>query len=1167
MAFARGGRGRVLLFVLIAGLTLGAAVLALRAATGDEAVAKKGCPRNFIPAELDIANRYERYLAAAGKAKRGSKEAEAERARERQRERALSGIAKSRKYCMSISRPEMPEDIMKFGEAASLRFGGEQPGQIRSALRQKARLADSSSIEGASGTWQPLGKGPLLANDPDYPTYGEGYGELAGRISEYAYDPRANRLWATFGQGGVWESTDRGKSWFVISDGKNGLPIQSTSGIGWTPAGGDGGTLIVVTGDHAFSNDYAGMGAYYTTDDGRTWQRAKGIPDGALSFEVDVDPTNPRRVYAATGLGLYRSDDAGRTFENVNLPTGDCAGKTTEANCFFANIVTSVEVQAADKFGNKGGAVLATVGWRAGALPNFAGKPQSPGNGLYRSDTGDTGSFAKVGDDSGITPADQFGRAELDAVSGPGQNSNYVYAIVQNTKYFNDGNDLGDPDVPACDPLTGAVCPSSGSVVDGVYSSSDFGKTWSLMQSHDEFAQDPTNGSELTRLRPLGISAGVQVWYNEWIKADPTQATADGVPTRLLLGMEEVWQNAVDGQPMDGKTRFEVIGPYASSGACIITLLADPCKGAQQVNPQGNTTHPDQHGAIILPAEKGSDLIVGNDGGNYVQHSDGGPFTRSGWGPGNQTGLRTLLPYGVAMAKDRTVWAGLQDNGQMKIEPNGRQVMAYGGDGLFTLVNPDNSNEVIEEYPGASISASKDGGKTWSDMSPTVDDPDFVTPLVQDPDNYKHVITGGRQIVETDDWLDTTGNCSTRPGEPSPYVDCQDTETDWKVVYDLGTQKKPGDVDAAPSEEDPGNHVVSLRARGANIYAGFCGSCDPVKKHQTFRSGIATNVGGSKPPKFGTPDGWHVASAKGLPQRIILGIEIDPQDPKTVYVALGASGTRYFAPLGSLGEDASAAKGGYVYVSHDAGETFTDITGNLPKIQATWIRARGGQLVVATAVGMFISKDANGKEWAELGSGLPTSPVYSFESEPGDPNKIVVASFGRGVWEYDFRKRAGAAVLGDTGRNPCQDKVGPTSRFYRNIRKAAKRTGRGLVLAGTSSFRKCKGAPAGKVKRVTIALKLQVSKKRCRFLTRSGRLSKAKSCKSRLRYFTARGTTKWRFRVRGPLPNGRYVAYVRGRDNLGNTERLTRHRNFRHFRLRSRAAISGWHGRQPNTVR
>lgn len=1153
--FAHRPRPRVLVLVLVTALVLTAGAFALLRESGPAAVARATCPSGYVRAERDLAER-------------------------------KFGEARAAQACMKVSHPEMPDDIEKFGEAAALRFGGDRPGQQRAALRQKAKLADSTSIDGANGTWQPLGHGPLLANDPNYPyTYGDSYGVLGGRISDYAYDPNTNRLWATVAQGGVWESDDRGNNWFSVGDG---LPVGSVGGIAWTPAGGDGGTLVVLTGDHAFSNDYAGMGAYWTTDDGKSWHHASGVPDGALSFQVTVDPTNPKRLYAATGAGLFRSDDAGRSYENVKLPTNTngCGGDWTKPNCFFANIVTGVQVQAKDKFGHKGGAVAAAVGWRAGPYPNFAGKPQAPDNGIYRSDTGNTGTFTKVPDSSGITPTDQFGRAELAAASGPGQNSGYLYAIVQNSKYFRDGTDVGEPDVPKCDPITGNVCPNSGSVVDGIYVSPDFGKTWTVMENHDELANDETSGSSLAQLRPLGLSAGYQTTYNEWIKVDPTQQDSNGVPTHMLFGMEEIWQNGIPGQPLNGQTKFQVIAPYNQAGACLLVLLAQPCGATQQANPQGYTTHPDQHGAIILPAKTGLDLIAGNDGGNYVQHSDSGTFTRT-WGAGNDNGFHTLLPYGVAMAKDRTVYAGLQDNGELRIDgKTGVQNEVYGGDGVFTLTNPDNSDEAIEEYPGASISQTSDGGKSWSDMSPTVENPDFTSPLVQDPTDYKHIATGGRQVLESTNWINTTTNNCTEPNQDqtNPITGCAPNATDWVPVFDLGTYHHPGDVnagrDAPPpgsaygashdTPDDPVNIDVANAMYGAAHYVGFCGSCDPVKLHEPFHTGLATNVGGSKPPKVASPDGWHIAKAAGLPNRIITGIAIDPKDVNTVYVTLGSSATRPFAPLGSLEDDTTNTGGGFVYVSHDHGESFTDISGDLPKIQATWVRVKGNQVVVSDAVGMFISKDLDGKTWAPLGQGFPSSPVYSFEFEPADPNKIVVASYGRGVWEYDFTPRKGPAVLGQEiagGKRPvCSDHTGPTSRFLRNVKKAASLKGKGLVLRGTSAYRKCKGGAAGKVKRVVVQLELRVSAKKCRFITRKGTLGKTRACNRVPKYFTAKGTTKWSYKVRGPLPNGRYVALVQAWDNLGNRERRSAHRNFRHFRLRGRAVLAGWHGKQSNTV-
>jgi hypothetical protein len=472
---------------------------------------------------------------------------------------------------------------------------------------------------------------------------------------------------------------------------------------------------------------------------------------------------------------------------------------------------------------------------------------------------------------------------------------------------------------------------------------------------------------------------------------------------------------------------FTTIGAYNQAGICLLVAAAEACSaGRVPDNPAQTTTHPDQHAGIFIPNEgTGVTLVVGNDGGVYRQSDDTGasPFTQQGFGRGSQTGFHTLLPYGIAMAKDGTAYMGLQDNGEAKIDKTtGKQYMVYGGDGVFTVVDPDNSDIVYEEYPGARISLSTDGGKTFTAIGPPgfVTDPDFVSPLVMDPKNAKHILTGGRQIAETTIGPDTT------------------TSTGWKNVYDLGVRSSPGDGGKATAD-DPANHVVSLAVDGANVYAGFCGSCDPVKLHQKFHGGLATNVGGDAAPESGTDNGWHIAKAKGLPQRFITSLAIDPNDPRTVYATLGASAARYFAPIGSLGEDASAAAGGYVYKSTDAGETFTNITGDLPKVQATWSLVRGGQLLVANAVGVFASAGTAGGHYAPLGKGLPTAAVFMMHLKPGDPNTLVAASFGRGGYVYRFPTGAQLPPTGSGSPNRPPSSGG-------NL--AATGLGVGLPLAG-----------------------------------------------------------------------------------------------------------------------
>jgi hypothetical protein len=53
--------------------------------------------------------------------------------------------------------------------------------------------------------------------------------------------------------------------------------------------------------------------------------------------------------------------------------------------------------------------------------------------------------------------------------------------------------------------------------------------------------------------------------------------------------------------------------------------------------------------------------------------------------------------------------------------------------------------------------------------------------------------------------------------------------------------------------------------------------------------------------------------------------------------------------------------------------------------------------------------------FAPLG-GLPTAPVASIALKPGNPNRAVLALFGRGVWTFDFKKRI--PVPADPGPAP-----------------------------------------------------------------------------------------------------------------------------------------------------
>lgn len=848
------------------------------------------------------------------------------------------------------------------------------PALIDAALADKAALEPQKKlIAKADGDWQEYGKGQLIAGNSFY----------SARVDNFAYDPGKKRLFAAVGTGGIWMSTavagdvtTLADQWVSVGDK---LPSQINGGVIWSPdADGDGdadsgsdGTLLAAGGESVMGNNgYMGFGAYWTTDLGATWTRSTGFPSGVQVYNARHDPGHPNIFYIASSIGLFRSSDAGRSFVNVRLPSSpDCAGvEDIGSKCQFANVVTDVAIRAPGGAGDAtceatGCPVVAAIGWRAGQGFFMDGATvQGIGNGLYKSTDGTRDSFARLTDIDtandlsplGFARAARSGRIEFGLSEGPDLDHNYLYALVQDSIHFNTGFSFTDPILDS--PATVAA-----SNVNGLYVSPDFGESWIRMADDNEIVTTPGSIN----------FPGAQAWYNEWIAIDPTRGDpVTGIPLRMTYGLEEVMQNITT--PLDGTVQaaspqdFELIGRYSEL--------------------TNTTTHPDQHvGLYIADGAGGVCLFVGNDGGVFKQCVDAGlPMTQAGWGPGHNEGFYALLPYGLAVAKDGTVWQGHQDNGSGHIEPDTReQLMDFGADGFFAEVDPDNSDVAYTESQNGGLRRTVNRGAGSTSIAPPYTRVNFINWFVMDPLDAQHMLTGARQVF-------STLNAQTV------------TSSTWQTVFDLGTNPVT----------NVNRTTTTMHVYDGKAYVGFCGDCGSVANDTGFVNGIATNVGGTLPPKKGAADGWHITAARGLDSRLVLGLEMDEADPKTIYVTL-AGYTGNMRPPGShLDPNAAKVGTGVVFKSTDAGESFTDISGDLPRVQTNTIllhrSAAGEQLIVGTDLGAFISSDNKGTKWAPLGNKLPNVPVAMLRFKPkataDEPDTVFAATFGRGIWTYTIPK-------------------------------------------------------------------------------------------------------------------------------------------------------------------
>ena len=175
--------------------------------------------------------------------------------------------------------------------------------------------------------------------------------------------------------GGVWKTTDAGRTWWPIFDDQ---PTGSIGAIAVAPS--DPNVIYVGSGEGLQRPDLStGDGIYKSTDAGRTWTHL-GLRDGQQIPQIVVHPTDANRLWVAVlghpyganeERGVFRSTDGGRTFTRVLYQDPDTGA---------ADIV--MDPANPD--------VLYAALWEARQGPWENGDFRGPGSGVYKSTDGGT---------------------------------------------------------------------------------------------------------------------------------------------------------------------------------------------------------------------------------------------------------------------------------------------------------------------------------------------------------------------------------------------------------------------------------------------------------------------------------------------------------------------------------------------------------------------------------------------------------------------------------------------------------------------------------------------------------------------------------------------------------------------------------------------------------
>ena len=174
--------------------------------------------------------------------------------------------------------------------------------------------------------------------------------------------------------GGVWQTTDYGVTWKNISDGYFATPSIGDIQV----AQNNPAVIYVGTGtDGLRSNLITGKGVYKSTDAGKTWQHI-GLEKVGQIGAVEIHPQNENIVFvAAIGQafqpnrerGVYRTTDGGKSWQQV---------------LYLADTIGAVDIEFAPDNPNT---VYATM-WRAERKPWTIISGGYQAGGIYKSTDG-----------------------------------------------------------------------------------------------------------------------------------------------------------------------------------------------------------------------------------------------------------------------------------------------------------------------------------------------------------------------------------------------------------------------------------------------------------------------------------------------------------------------------------------------------------------------------------------------------------------------------------------------------------------------------------------------------------------------------------------------------------------------------------------------------------
>jgi uncharacterized repeat protein (TIGR01451 family) len=563
---------------------------------------------------------------------------------------------------------------------------------------------------------------------------------------------------------------------------------------------------------------------------------------------------------------------------------------------------------------------------------------------------------------------------------------------------------------------------------DGIYKSTNAGKTWSQINNFVDLPSPNFAASE-TRFQ-IAIShpspGGDGTLYTgfDWIDADgyhPARvfkSTDGGASWHILpagtspdnvedyCGAQCWYDNVIEVAPDDPNVVYAAGQFDYGVGSGGIYRSDD---GGLTWKNLGWDQHPDFHAFAFDPGNS-DHILVGSDGGVWYSSDRGGrpnasdPLSAVTWQNMNGYGLQIGQFTSIATVPQApgVYWGGTQDNGTLQGFPSKNWYDMTSGDGGQVLVDHTDEGAVCPSgfpgpvcfiygtYYGVSPYRIDDGGYYLLNNSSitrginTNDRSEFYVPFVMNQENTNQLFLGTYRIYRTDNARATSAG-----------------DVQWTPIS--------GDLTGGCSGTAPNGAHCTISAIGiGGGEAVYSGSADGLLY-------LSTDAQVNSNPS------WTRIGRGKLPNRPVTQIAVDRSNYRIAYVAYSSFNA------------STPSTPGHVFRTSDGGQTWADVSGNLPDAPVNSIildPSYANTLYAGTDVGAFVTYNG-GVDWYPLGQGFPTVSIWQLDLDASH-RTLAAGTHGLGAFSLtDNASNAAPALV--ISKVDAGQPIGPSSELAYTI--------------------------------------------------------------------------------------------------------------------------------------